>query len=100
MAQIWSILENVLCVPEKNMDSAAVGGFLIVLVSHSFWGKVAVMLKGAQTALWRGVRTVRETGSHSHVSEWPTCELLPAPLKPLSGPQPRLTSFPGPNERL
>lgn len=54
MAQIWSILENVLCVPEKNMDSAAVGGFLIVLVSHSFWGKVAVMLKGAQTALWRG----------------------------------------------
>lgn len=81
MTQVRSILENVLYEFEKN--SAIVGSFLLVLLSHSFWGKIADMFEDIQAAP-RGLHMMRNSPpAHSHLSEQAMLELFPpAPLEP------------------
>lgn len=70
MAQIWSILEKVLRVFEKNMDSAIIGSFLLALLCHSCGGKIAVMFEDTQAALRTGPYGEKlSPPAHSHLSE-------------------------------
>lgn len=78
MTQVRSILENVLYEFEKN--SAIVGSFLLVLLSHSFGGKIVDIFEDMQAAP-RGLHMVRNSPpAHSHLSE--QAMFPPAPLEP------------------
>lgn len=67
MTVVRSILKNVLHEFEKN--SAVAGSCLLVLISHSFWGKIVVMFEDIQAAP-RGLHMVRNSSpAHSRLSE-------------------------------